>query len=150
MRTAGHTPARERAVRAFSNAGECGALWIGLGLASGALGAPEHRRSRFKASAVAAGAFLLNYGMKQVVRRPRPVLEGLDPLGPTVSGLSFPSAHATASFAGAALLSETLPAAPLYATAVAMSLSRPWLGVHYPSDILAGAALGTAVAAIVR
>jgi undecaprenyl-diphosphatase len=150
MRTAGHTPERERAVRAFSNVGECGALWIGLGIGSGLLGAREHRRSRVKAGMVAGAAFLLNYGMKQVVRRPRPQLEGLPPLGPTVSGLSFPSAHSTASFAGAALLSETLPAAPLYATAVAMSLSRPWLGVHYPSDIVAGAVLGTAVAAVAR
>ena len=42
--------------------------------------------------------------------------------------------------------SAALPAAPLYATAVALSLSRLYLGLHYPSDVLAGAALGTAVA----
>jgi membrane-associated phospholipid phosphatase len=88
--------------------------------------------------------------MKQVVRRRRPTLHGLEPLGPTVSGLSFPSAHATASFAGAAMLSETMPPAPLYATAVAMSLTRPWLGVHYPSDVAAGVVLGTALAVIAR
>ncbi len=150
MRTTGHTPGSERAVRTFSNLGECGALWIGLGLATGLLGAPEHRRSRLKAGAAAGGAFLLNWGLKQVVRRPRPQLEGLAPLGHTVSGLSFPSAHATASFTGAALLSETLAPAPLYATAVAMAASRPWLGVHYPSDVVAGAALGGAVAVIAR
>ena len=45
-----------------------------------------------------------------------------------------------------ALSAAGLPAAPLYAVAVAMALSRPYLGVHYPSDILAGAALGDAVA----
>jgi undecaprenyl-diphosphatase len=150
MRTTGHTPGSERVVRAFSNLGECGALWIGLGLATSLLGAPEHRRPRLKAGAVAGGGFLLNWGLKQVVRRPRPKLEGLPPIGHTVSGLSFPSAHATASFAGASLLSETLPAAPLYAAAVAMAASRPWLGVHYPSDVVAGAVLGTAVAEIVR
>lgn len=150
MRTRGHQPAVESAVRTFSNAGECGALWIGLGLATGIFGDLRHRRSRLKASASAGGAFLLNWGIKQVVRRPRPRLEGYDHIGHTVSGLSYPSAHVTASFTGAALLSETLPPAPLYATAIAMSLSRPYLGVHYPSDVAAGAVLGTAVARIVR
>ena len=44
------------------------------------------------------------------------------------------------------MLSDALPARPLYACAVAMGLSRPYAGVHYPSDIAAGALLGTAVA----
>ena len=38
-----------------------------------------------------------------------------------------------------------LPALPLYAAAGAMALTRPYLGVHYPSDVLAGAALGAAL-----
>ena len=44
------------------------------------------------------------------------------------------------------MLSAALPPAPLYALAGAMALSRPYLGVHYPSDIVAGALLGDAVA----
>src|SRR5919112_1148998 len=43
-------------------------------------------------------------------------------------------------------LARVWPAAPLYAGAAAMALSRPYMGVHYPSDIVAGAVLGTAVA----
>ena len=95
-----------------------------------------------------AGAYGVNYTVKVAVRRRRPVLEGLEPLTPTVSGLSFPSAHATTSFAAARAYSRVAPATPLYAAAIAFALTRPYLGVHYPSDVVAGAALGTAIAGV--
>lgn len=150
MRTRAHTPAAERCARALCAAGECGALWIAVALGAALTGAERHRGERLRAAAATAGAFALNWALKQVVRRPRPRLEGLAPLAGTVSGLSYPSAHATTSFTAAALLSRTLPAAPLYATAIAIALARPYLGVHYPSDVAAGAALGTAVARLLR
>jgi len=53
------------------------------------------------------------------------------------------------SFAAGRKLSEALPAPPLYVLAGAMALSRPYLGVHYPSDVVAGAALGDAVGRLV-
>jgi undecaprenyl-diphosphatase len=43
-----------------------------------------------------------------------------------------------------------VPAAPLYAVATGLAASRVYLGVHYPSDILAGAALGTAIGEAAR
>jgi undecaprenyl-diphosphatase len=73
------------------------------------------------------------------------VLEGLPALVSTPTSLSFPSAHASASFAAARAYSALLPGAPLYSAAAAMALSRVYLGVHYPSDIAAGAALGTVI-----
>ena len=62
----------------------------------------------------------------------------------TMSNRSYPSAHATTSACGAHVLSP-LVGVPLQPLAVAMSLSRLYLGVHWPSDVAAGYALGAAV-----
>jgi membrane-associated phospholipid phosphatase len=94
-------------------------------------------------------AYAANQAVKLVVPRPRPRLEGLPPLSSTMTDRSYPSAHAATSFAAARTLSRQLLGAPVYALAVGMALSRPYLGVHYPSDVLAGAALGEAVARLV-
>ena len=66
-----------------------------------------------------------------------------------MSDRSYPSAHATTSAAAAVGLGRVLPRTPLYATASALALSRLYLGVHYPSDVVAGAALGSAIAELV-
>lgn len=148
-RTRGHPAAVERAVAAYSRTGEHAASWFALGLA-GALVArePERRRAWLRGMQVVAGAYALNFAVKVAVRRRRPELPGLPPLTPTVSRLSFPSAHATTSFAAARAYAAVAPAAPLYAAAAAFALSRPYLGVHYPTDVAAGALLGSAIAGV--
>jgi decaprenylphosphoryl-5-phosphoribose phosphatase len=147
LRTRGHTPAVEPAVIRLAQAGENGLLWYVIALAGAALARRAHRGAYLRAIKVVLATLVANTIVKQTVRRARPVLEEeLPALTPVLSGRSYPSAHSSTSFAGARALSAAgMPAPPLYAVAVAMALSRPYLGVHYPSDIVAGAVLGDAV-----
>jgi membrane-associated phospholipid phosphatase len=146
-RTRGHTPTAERAVARFSSLGEHGAVWIALGLAGG-LARPEQRRGWRRARRTVGGAYVTNTAVKFAVGRRRPNLPELPSLTGTPTGLSFPSAHAATAFAGALAYSRLgAPSLPLYGLASALAYSRLYLGVHYPSDILAGALLGTAIAA---
>jgi membrane-associated phospholipid phosphatase len=148
LRTRGHSPPVEAVAINLARSGENGLLWYLLAGAGAALGGARRRDEYFRAMRIVLATLVANTVVKQTVRRARPVLEAeLPALTPVLSGRSYPSAHSSTSFAGARALSAAgLPAVPLYAVAVAMALSRPYLGVHYPSDILAGAALGDAVA----
>ena len=147
-RTRGHTPRAERAVARFSRIGEHGAVWLAIGAAGCALDS-SRRAGWARATGVVAGTFALNTTIKLIVRRPRPQLSGLPALTSTPTQLSFPSAHSSTSFAGALVYTRLgLPAAPLYALAALLAASRLYLGVHYPSDIIAGALLGTTTAAV--
>jgi membrane-associated phospholipid phosphatase len=144
-RTCGHNPARERAVARFSRIGEHGMVWLAIGCAGQAL-APARRSGWRAATAKVACAYALNTAIKLLVRRRRPQLEGLPPLAPTPTALSFPSAHASTSFAGAVSFAAMgVPPLPLGALAIGLSLSRLYLGLHYPSDVVAGAVLGGAI-----
>jgi undecaprenyl-diphosphatase len=146
-RTRGHSPALDRAVSRFTLLGEHAGVWLAIGVAGQALDGPRRARWRRATGAVAA-MYALNTATKLVVRRRRPKLRGLPALIGTPTTLSFPSAHASTAFAGALAYSRVgLPAVPLYALAAGLSYSRLYLGVHYPSDVLAGALLGTAVGA---
>lgn len=141
-RTCGHTPDLERAVARFSRLGEHAGVWLAIGAAGWAFDRPRAAGWRSAVGTV-AGTYALNTALKAVVRRRRPELPGLPALTGTPTALSFPSAHASTSFAGARCYARLgLPAPALYTLAAGLSLSRLYLGVHYPSDVLAGVVLG--------
>jgi len=144
LREHGDDSPLELPIRRFSSLGEHAAVWVVLGLAGAALD-PPHRATWLRATRSVLVAYALNTLLKTVVRRRRPQLAKLPALISTPTSLSFPSAHASSSFAAARAYSALLPGVPLYTGATAMALSRVDLGVHYPSDIAAGALLGTLV-----
>jgi len=142
VRSLGHTPQIVLWVRRYSQLGEHGAVWLGLGLAGATV--DRSRRPRWlRATGTVGAAYLVSTSIKVAIGRRRPVVEDLPHLMATPTGLSFPSSHSTSSFAAAQAFGPLLPRGPLLGAAAGMALSRLYLGVHYPSDVAAGAALGT-------
>jgi membrane-associated phospholipid phosphatase len=130
-------------VAAFSRLGEHGAIWLAIGGTMGILGPGERRAAWRQATGRVVVVYGLNTAIKLVVGRRRPAAGHTS----TPTDLSFPSAHAAMSFAGARGFARAgAPAAPLYALATALALSRLRLGVHHPTDVVAGAVLGLIVA----
>lgn len=148
-RTLGHAPPIERVVGAATHLGQHGACWLALGAAGAALDGGRRRRWQRGMRAVAL-AYGVNQAVKLLVRRPRPQLPDLPQQVEVPTQLSFPSAHAATSFAALRAFSGLVPAGPLAVAAGAMTYSRLYLGVHYPSDIVAGAALGLAIGTAAR
>lgn len=126
-------------IERFSKLGEHGAIWVAIGLGGAAVDEPR-RQEWLRGVRRIALAYAVNQVVKVIVRRERPG----DQRAPTLSNLSFPSAHATTSFCGARMYGRL--GLPLYPLAVALALSRLALRVHHPSDVVAGALLGTVIA----
>jgi decaprenylphosphoryl-5-phosphoribose phosphatase len=145
MRTRFHGSAAETVGRCLGRIGEYGAVWFLIGIVL-AFVDPDNGEDWVVAGLLGPISIGLNFVVKVIVRRPRPVLVGLPPLGGAPSSLSFPSAHATSSFACATAMTRIAPeAAILFVLAAAIAACRPYLGMHYPSDVLGGALLGTAL-----
>jgi membrane-associated phospholipid phosphatase len=136
--------------RAMSHFGEHSIGWL-ICSALGAILSPGRRRDWMLAGAGAFAAHAAAVVIKRVVRRERPHDPAVAVNVGTPSQLSFPSAHATSTTAAAILMGRAagLPKGVAPALLVPpMALSRILLGVHYPSDVAAGAAIGAGVAAI--
>lgn len=135
------------AARAMSFFGEHAAGWMALA-AIGAAADAERRRGWTVVGVSAFASHAASVLIKRVVRRKRPHHPGIRVGVGTPSKLSFPSSHATSTTAALVAISRMgLGRAPL-AGVPAIMLSRLVLGVHYPTDVLAGAALGWTTATI--
>jgi membrane-associated phospholipid phosphatase len=131
--------------RALSHFGEHSIGWLAVA-ALGALLSPRRRRTWLAAGFAAHAAAVI---IKRLVRRERPHHPSIVVNVGTPSRLSFPSAHATSTTAASILMAKAT-GLPLPAVLVPpMALSRLVLGVHYPSDVVTGVAVGAAVAAAV-
>ncbi|GAA1977631.1 phosphatase PAP2 family protein [Catenulispora subtropica] len=141
-------------LKAVTQAGEP-TIALGLGLlAAVAFYAARMRSSATFAAAAVIGAYAIAYIAKKAVNRHRPRWDAAHTVV-TDHGASFPSGHATGSSALATVL--IVAAVPLLASVAArrvavivlvlyvltMVVSRPILGVHFPTDVLAGAVLGS-------
>lgn len=133
-------------MRAITHLGDAGALWVLLAVVL-LMMKRTRRLGAACASALAMGALATNVLLKNAVHRIRPyvALEKLSILVSEPSDFSFPSGHATASFAAAWALFRLAPkkvGVPALVLAALIALSRLYVGVHYPTDVLAGAIIG--------
>lgn len=142
-------PAVVTGARALSHFGEHAGGWLAIG-AIGALVDRRRRADWLGAAAGVAAAHGASVVVKRVVRRHRPEHPDVRVLVGTPSRLSFPSAHATSTTAAAVLYGALLRRHLVPVLVPPMLASRLVLGVHYPSDVLAGSVLGAAVGAAVR
>ena len=144
LRTRGHQEPVEVAMRALGMTGEYGAVWAAVGVVGASI---DERRGGQWLLAGAVGPLAVGRQLRRQARDrpPAPADRGAPAARAGARRSSrFPSAHATSSVAAATALGRVEPRARpyLFALAAAICIGRPYLGMHYPSDVLGGAALG--------
>ncbi len=145
-----HTAWLDPIVACYTKLGDAGLLWIVLSLAM-LFYKPTRKAGLLSLAAMILGLLVTNITIKPLVERARPwLLWPIDPLVVEKDPNSFPSGHTCAAFAAGMIWLRALPwkwgriAAPVLA--VLMGLSRLYVGVHYPTDVLAGAVIGVVCA----
>lgn len=134
----------------ITHLGDAGIFWILLTL--GLLIFKKTRRVGVMSAVALLGALIIdNIILKNLVGRVRPyeVVDGLQCLIGAQKDFSFPSGHTGSSFASAVVCFKELPkryGIPLLVLAFLIAFSRLYVGVHYPTDVLAGMVIGTMLA----
>ncbi|WP_003987152.1 MULTISPECIES: phosphatase PAP2 family protein, partial [Streptomyces] len=151
-----HWPGAQRVLPRLTRTADHGVLWMGIAAGAAVLGGRPMRRAALRgvASLATASATVNTLG-KRSVRRDRPLLDAV----PVIRQLSrqpfttsFPSGHAAsaAAFATGVAFENKWWGLALAPVAASVAFSRVYTGVHYPGDVLAGAALGVGAALAVR
>lgn len=134
-------------MKLYTQLGNTGMLFIALGVLL-LFFKPTRRAGVSALCAMLIGLIVVNFTIKPLVARDRPwlVIENFVNLVPEHDPNSFPSGHTNAAFAFALAVCMSAPKGWMKVAAVCMSvvmgLSRLYVGVHYPSDVLAGAIIG--------
>jgi membrane-associated phospholipid phosphatase len=148
------TPSLDAPLRSLSRAADSSKLWVGTALVIAVAGGPRGRRAAVAGLAsVGVASATVNLALKYGAARPRPQRAAIDADRdvPMPASTSFPSGHAASAFAFAVGTGNQLPvlALPLNALAACVAYSRVHAAVHYPSDVVAGAAIGGAAGALI-
>lgn len=134
--------------RLLSGAGEHALAWITAGAVGAALDRPR-RREWVRATGVVVAAHGAGVVLKRITRRPRPQHADLRvPAG--LGRWGMPSAHAASTTAAAMVFGSLLHTRSTMVLPALMGVSRLVVGAHYPTDVLAGSALGAVTAAVAR
>lgn len=142
-----HAPRLDDVMLLATEVGRAGFVWLVIAAIAAVF--PQHRMAAWRVALAVGLAYLVVDGfIKPLVDRPRPfeVLESVRLITTRPLTPSFPSGHAASAFAGALATSRLFPGAQaiLWPLAVLIAISRIYVGVHWPSDVVAGALVGYA------
>jgi len=147
------SPRLDRALVSITNAADYSRLWLGMAGVLALCGGNRGRRAAARGLvALGLAATIANGPAKLIAGRRRPSGRSSPALIDLPSSTSFPSGHTASAFAFATGAGGELPAALviLLPAAGVVSYSRVHTGVHYPSDVLAGAAIGVGCGLVTR
>lgn len=134
----------------ITSLGDAGWFWILLSVIL--LFTKKYRQVGFTGLlALLIGFLITNLWLKNMVMRTRPyeIVEGLTLIGKKAHDFSFPSGHSTASMAASSVFLVGMPkkfGIPAFLLGLFICFTRLYIGIHYPTDVLAGILIGFAAA----